>query len=359
MDSYLEETAVRQKQLFRPKIVPIEARELLERENLLDCDILEYLAGRNAPKKTTNYDKQVEAYRNKRKERHELIQGLKTGTARINENGRLVAVPTEAPPRPPPPQPAEGPNNNIRIARPENEEQEQHWIEMEERKAAASIARAIERLVCDEGAAVLDEVQLIRIPRSNIFPTARANNFTFRRIVCAVLAVVTAFVCFLLHSFPTLDIVDDNAATVDRLLQQLFSVRLLDDHIKRCGGIQREDNRTITEKVLKRLGFHTSDDCSDGVLHVPSNGRPVSLTWRIPCKSLNNSCLHFAGEETCAVSDHPCFRGIHDNVISKSEVSQALAFAKFLIDTGGDHFDVRYEVSLLEQNRSCRKKQSM
>jgi hypothetical protein len=46
---------------------------------------------------------------------------------------------------------------------------------------------------------------------------------------------------------------------------------------------------------------------------------------------------------------HQCFRGIHDDIISKNEIDQAIGLGHIMIRAGGDHFDVHYDVSNLQQ----------
>jgi len=44
-----------------------------------------------------------------------------------------------------------------------------------------------------------------------------------------------------------------------------------------------------------------------------------------------------------------CFRGIHDNIIQDKEIMMALMMGDALINDGGDHFDVQFDVSLLHR----------
>jgi hypothetical protein len=78
----------------------------------------------------------------------------------------------------------------------DNEEVDQQWIEQEEREASAAIARAVQRYR-EQGVADGD-LRLIMVRPEN----GERTNFTFRRICCAVLAVVTAFICIMLQALP-------------------------------------------------------------------------------------------------------------------------------------------------------------
>lgn len=106
----------------------------------------------------------------------------------------------------------------------------------------------------------------------------------------------------------------------------------------------------------------------------------VDKIWNIPCfNPPNNFESKFGGEATtpisrcypgwnsasqphtsdkqkeCPITDlatsatSHCFRGVHDDVISKYEVDQTLRLGNSLILNGGDHFDVHYDVSHLNQ----------
>lgn len=169
-------------------------------------------------------------------------------------------------------------------------------------------------------------------------------------------------------------------------------------------------NRTVLEKWFGRLRdsvVHNQIgiDCSKGVLHIPSkrilnfdcfdslmkrdkteNKAPklpkelkeyahgVDVSWFIPCighpseKSQTQCSLQETndGDEQCLWDVHKeayysasnkgapqtlakCFRGIHDNLIDNREIKAAVSMADALIDHGGDHFDVHYDVSHLDK----------
>jgi hypothetical protein len=140
-------------------------------------------------------------------------------------------------------------------------------------------------------------------------------------------------------------------------------------------------------------------NCDDGVVHIPAkhaisnnilhssleeaallepfhNG--VDKIWNIPCYNPPNSESSVGGDvtpisrcypgwnssslphktdsqEECPTADtstsspNNCFRGVHDDVISKHEVDQTLRLGNYLILNGGDHFDVHYDVTHLHQ----------
>jgi hypothetical protein len=133
-------------------------------------------------------------------------------------------------------------------------------------------------------------------------------------------------------------------------------------------------------RLLQYLGIHSEADCDDGVLHVPSkqillgtyrksSGKEeaaliaqyadgVNVSWHLPCQSLTpdasvSSCYPgspLQRSDVCTAQESKlCFRGIHDWIVSDSEIASALRMGDFLILTGGDHFDIHYDVSHLDR----------
>jgi hypothetical protein len=170
-------------QLYRPVDSSChEAKELLERIDLLDDDILHFLEGKpRRPISVVTDDENtslVEAFHERRQEIRELSDKIKSGGARIDEDGRLVPVTQPPqPPRvqllaPPHPQPQPAADQNVN-----NEEEEQRLHEQDEREAAEAIARAVRRYR-DEGVPE-NEFELILVR------DRPAVNLTFRRVCCA------------------------------------------------------------------------------------------------------------------------------------------------------------------------------
>jgi len=120
-------------------------------------------------------------------------------------------------------------------------------------------------------------------------------------------------------------------------------------------------------------------DCGDGVLHIPP-ARILSLldkgaqelsdklaktytpykhgvnaSWFHECSLKEgdaSSCVlrreFQKGDDTCDVAPQAsCFRGVHDGIINKEEVSDVLDLAEHLISTGYDHITVHNDVKLL------------
>lgn len=68
--------------------------------------------------------------------------------------------------------------------------------------------------------------------------------------------------------------------------------------------------------------------------------RGVNLTWWIPC----------VGSEANVTENKLCFRGVHDELFSLSDVYGARELlGRHLIQNGGDHFDVHFDMSLLQR----------
>jgi len=132
-------------------------------------------------------------------------------------------------------------------------------------------------------------------------------------------------------------------------------------------------------------------DCADEVLHIPSvshlqadssnsaldpiyfakNG--VNASWNIHCKIPpaqpnqtydSNSCFPVKRhtDKTCSenkegksknieesIAIPQCFRGVHDGMISQSEVQSVLLMARNLINNGSTHLDIHTNTSYLQE----------
>jgi hypothetical protein len=371
-------------QLYRPQGPFHAALELLERKDLTDQDIVAFsndekdLRPVSLDAQELEYLAQVEAYRDKRKEIQELKRKLRIGEAIIDDDGNLVPVPN--PPLPPgvrlPAPPPPRPNNGMGDIPPpaaDNEEVDQQWVEQEEREAAAAIARAVERYR-EQGVAD-GELRLLRVRPED----GERTNFTFRRICCAVLAVVTAFICIMLQALPLMRTEPRPNPVFDKLMSELLHVKHMAQHSLECPGLHRESNMSWSHRLLEFAGYMSSTDCSDGVLHIPApsvfinqfvksdsveemtmlepfvtNG--VSVSWFMPCQvppEVQSSCypgVPGVDAGVCsAASSNLCFRGVHDDFILEHDVEYALGMGSQLIQNGGDHFDIHYDTTHLEQ----------
>jgi hypothetical protein len=373
-------------QLYRPRGPFHAAQELLERKDLTDQDIVDFCNDEKALRPASldaqelEYLSRVEAYRDRRKEIQELKRKLRIGEARIDDDGNLVPVtnpplpPAALLPAPPPPRPNFNMGANPPAA--DNDEVDQQWMEQEEREAAAAIARAVQRYR-EQGVAD-DDLRLIRVRPED----GERTNFTFRRICCAVLAVVTAFICILLQTLPLMRSSSVPNPVFDKLMSELLHVKNMGQHSLECPGLHRESNITWVDRLRELTGYmsSTSTDCSDGVLHIPApsvyidqfvksksveeismlkpfvtNG--VNLSWFLTCQvppEVQSSCYPGAPDNmdsgVCsAPSGNLCFRGVHDDFVMEHEVGYALGMGSQLIKKGGDHFDIHYDTIYLKQ----------
>lgn len=161
----------------------------------------------------------------------------------------------------------------------------------------------------------------------------------------------------------------------DKLLHHLLHVRFLKTHAQHCPGLHREASGNDNWKDRFR---QNAFECNDGVLHIPakhvllgnymqastkeekelldSYKYGINVSWPLPCRAVNdvNTSSCYPGTTTAATEACPastpfplCFRGVHDNIISSSEVENAIRLGNHLIMKGGDHFDVHYEIAHL------------
>lgn len=83
------------------------------------------------------------------------------------------------------------------------------------------------------------------------------------------------------------------------------------------------------------------------------------MFWSLPCHDVLDDSISrcYPGSRVqtdgeCAaapLANQQCFRGVHDNIVPDLEVDNALRLGNYLILNGGDHFDVHYDISLLEE----------
>ena len=359
-------------QLLRPPSESYKgALALLSRPSLTREDIDAYLRGQQTPE-DEDIDPNEQACNDRRRQIRELAAKKESGGAEIDEHMRLVPTPQPAPPgvllppvdlaRPPPVNPVD------------REEEERRWLEREDQEATEAIARAVRRYR-QEGVPEEDFV-LIRIATRQ----QNAANLTFRRICFAVMAVVTAFICIMLQSLPLIRPVRQTNLEFDNVLLELLQVRDFKEHAKHCSGLhRRESNTSRMEKILAKIKRNgTYIDCADGVLHIPARHlileeirtpsttledyetlQPyttgVNVSWFLPCKVPEeedgvSECFPGSNASTCSSTEmSPCFRGVHDGMISLREVDRTLQLGAHLIEEGGDHIEIYHDVSILSE----------
>jgi hypothetical protein len=366
-------------QLFRSRENTLKAQLLLERHDLTDEDIRKFCLGEDPRPYDqpghTSYRKRVEAYRRRRKELQELSQK----GARVDEDGRLVLVadPAQPPaidlPPPPPPRDDNAFDDLPRIL-PENDEEDLQWLQQQERAAAAAIARAVNRYL--EQGVPAEDLQLIQVRPLE----GERTSFTFRRICIAVLAVVTAFVCIMLQTLPLFHTSKPQDPTLDKLMTELLRVKLLIPHSAECPGLERENRLSWVDSFWNLIGKSDAVDCSDGVLHIPSQRavidaflqsksmeevdllepfvtKGINASWFMQCQSPPNlqttSCQASPWPHSCISPQGDsarCFRGVHDDQISEQDIQDILQLGASLIEEGGDHFDI-YEGTTMLRNK--------
>jgi hypothetical protein len=328
-----------------------EAQALLEREDLSEQDVLDFVHDRELRElpQVEGHELRrdlLDAYHKRRREILELGKKLwkNPPEAYIDEDGRLVPVTDhdennmlgELPPLPdrhgnnnnnndndnlfgrgnnndnandagmnnfP-----LGINNNNNIPFPlDQEEEERRWLEQEEREAELAIARAVQRY--HKQGVPEEEYVLLKVPLAE---RPERASLTFRRICFAVLAVVTAFVCIMLQTLPLFPFDSRPDPVFDKLLYELAEVRHFPEHALACPGLHRSP--LPPQPWTSRLKFWESReeilDCSDGVLHIPaksvligafyesstdreasfwkSHVRGVNVSWFLPCNPPHN-----------------------------------------------------------------------
>jgi hypothetical protein len=346
-------------QLFLPRPGKEEAiLALLRLKNPTKQDVLDHLSGRYDKTETHPLTEQEELYYNRRKQIHEWSSQVETGGAKIDEHDRLVLA-TEPDPLPPMNHVPEPPRN------PEAEEEEERRLrQQEEQDAEIAISRAVKRYR-KQGVAE-EDFQLIRIPPEN---QDSSVNLTFRRICCAVLAVVTAFICIMLQTLPLLNSVTQSNPIFDKLMVELLNVRHFREHAVHCPQLNRDHSSNWL------VGDVPAINCAHGVLHIPS--RPVlrdeywkaseprqsdaledyitgvNVSWFIKCHPVptNEMPSRNPASGVCpTTSSERCFRGIHDGWLSDFDIESVLEMGAALIKGGGDHFDIHENIALLDDN---------
>jgi glycosyltransferase involved in cell wall biosynthesis len=355
-------------QLYRPDDASLiqEADFLLQRTDLTDEDVLDFLHGkpRRAPAENNNVNETLRhRFHQRREEIRNLKVDLRNGRARIDEDDRLVPLEAQAP----------GPQQPVLIFQQvnNNEQQEEQWVEQEQRETAEAIVRSVAHY--REQGVPEEDFELIIIP-----PRETTANLTFRRICFAVVAVVSAFVVVILQTLPSSVSPDALDPYFDKLMYELVFVRHFHAHIKHCPGLHRNGSKQWRDQVLQKLGFAPEKYCDDGVLHIPAKHaildkylqasteedaallKPfkdgVNVSWTIPCVSRRESAPYqcqATDEGECAVDSatmQQCFRGVHDNILSDEEVVDVLQFGNYLVkQEGSDNLDVFYATYLERQ----------
>jgi hypothetical protein len=363
-------------QLYRPVGSNEEAVELLDRVPLTNQDIIDFCGSkplRSPLAVETDENARLRAtFHGRRAEIRDISERLKSGGAGIDEDGRLVTV--TGPPQPPLLADLPAAPQLFNFNQQDNEQEEERLFVQEQREASESVALTVKQY--REHSVPEEDFELILIE-----PREGANvNLTFRRIRIAVLAVVTAFVCVILQTLPLLQLEESLDPHFDGLMHELLHMRLFYVHAMHCPGLHREGNSQWHERIFQFLfSRQSSTKCDEGVLHIPAlhvllgiylhspneeevaavepfaNG--INVSWFLPCEPLQDieatSCCPLSSDshlDICTESaPKTCFRGVHDNVVTDVEVDNALRMGNSLIVDGGDHFDIHYEISFLEQ----------
>jgi hypothetical protein len=105
------------------------------------------------------------------------------------------------------------------------------------------------------------------------------------------------------------------------------------------------------------LGTYIHSPNVEEVAAIEPFANGINVSWFLPCEPLQDiaatSCCPRSSEshlDACTEGiPKKCFRGVHDNVVTDVEVDNALRMGNSLIVDGGDHFDIHYEISFLEQ----------
>ena len=289
------------------------------------------------------------------------------------------------------------------------DEEERRWTEEEEREAAKAIARAVKRYqeqgIAEHECALL-RVKPTRPERANL--TFRCICFAVLAVVtafaCIMLQTLPLFPrdanpnpFFDKLMYELLQVRHFHEHIQQRECPQLsrtppqFAHGPLDRLFAWTGLPQVGQWLVSVRSSHHKYYGYDPNDCSDGVLHIPAKNvledafyefhalgfgslwepyvRGVNVSWFLPCNFPPNSdtiiwpttetleaapkedsCEARLGDSSVHGQDNPrprCFRGVHDNLFSESEVGLALFLGSQLIQEGGDHFDIHYEHSHL------------
>lgn len=75
----------------------------------------------------------------------------------------------------------------------------------------------------------------------------------------------------------------------------------------------------------------------------------VNASWWMPCERppAADTCSSSSSHQGSSMGDLPCFRGVHDGWVQGKQVDDTLELGAALIKSGGDHFDIYDDVSIL------------
>eukprot|EP00980_Cylindrotheca_fusiformis_P001307 scaffold333_cov133-Cylindrotheca_fusiformis.AAC.33 len=356
-------------QLYRPQDTNLlrEAAFLLQRADLKDEDVLDFLNGKSCRNPGEEHDGNETLRRQFHERRHEireLKEDLGNGRAMIDDDDRLVPIQPQIPGPEPPIHDIHHPNNIERPA-------EQVIVE-EQREATESVAHAVAQYR-EQGVAEGD-FELIVIP-----PRERGTSLQYR-ICFAFVAVVCAFAVFILQTLPSVMAPAVMDPYFDELVYELAFVRHVDTHLEHCPGLRRDGTQSTSSQVLQQLGFDSAEDCGDGVLHIPAKHVIVdkylhsstkkivesvkvfkdgfNMSWTLPCvsevESSSYQCHPTPSGDSFAPCDdttsRQCFRGVHDGILSDEDVSNVLDFGNYLVEKeGSDNFKEVLRATYLKQ----------
>ena len=80
----------------------------------------------------------------------------------------------------------------------------------------------------------------------------------------------------------------------------------------------------------------------------------VNVRWFHQCRTPDDAgtvsdCFPGSSRMSRDSGATTCFRGVHDGMLSSNEVDMALRMGAYLVEEGGDHVEIRYDVSVLEK----------
>jgi hypothetical protein len=300
-------------------------------------------------------------------------------------------------------------NNNIDNLIHQGQLEQQH-LEQQRREAETTISLAVlelrnRRVPEEDFEVILLDPQgrpALNEDRNNNNNNRNHNQFfmnlTFRRIAITMFIAIAAFTCALLQILPLSSMKEKLSVNpdFDVLLYELLDVRGWKDHVRECSG-------GLADRSIEQYGWFQKmmmhkkkmTDCSKGVLHIPTKrmlledysarsssvqektmfqeySLGVNISWFMPCSDRRPlhlqqqnqqllECMQQTNDKTDIIDEQgecpanrqmiydKCFRGIHDNLIQDKEIMTALMMGDALINDGGDHFDVQFDVSLLQR----------
>ena len=192
------------------------------------------------------------------------------------------------------------------------------------------------------------------------------QSLTLRRICFAVAFVLGAFAIVILQTIPVFNDEKTPDPRFEKVLHEILNVKDFRTHVNLCGSPNRNEETEGTTRM----------DCADGVLHVPSveqlvqiyesdsnvtsdtpYSKGVNVSWYHSCvlsESPSSTCILRRevglSNHTCqeGPKEPSCFRGIHDGMITNTEVDGLLELGASLVQNGGDHLTIYDDATALQ-----------